>query len=524
MTTGAGVDTLFTPQQPLGPIGISDSISPAVLRALYDTRVQLHMRSESNPPTFIVGRRGSGKTALLLSRELKPETLSVRLSAQGVFSGMQAAVRRIGQSMILPVEGVAQLWETLLWAPVIARLVRSGPLRKGDPPRAFQLLWEETAAIRRETRGADAPDDDALDFAVLRLIEHVDQAGPVPSLATLRRGFRLAERPWSEVVEAARTVLEARRLPAFVLIDSLEHIGQHVDDIRPVLQGLFHLVGQLGLRTGGSQLRIQCCFPSELWPVLDRISANPIKDFSGRMVLRWHWQDLLSVVGMRLRMFLERHYPAEVKGIAADDHERLLERVLPPSLIGQDGVPENTVAYVLRHTQLLPRQVLYIFNEVLHAAIAKTGGPRPRADDVLRAVAEAEATLCPEVFSANHFRYPHAHAVARRLIPYLPFRFDDGYLHRMFNQAGVRKECGLDYVQAREMLTDVGILGRFVGETERYLRAEFAYSAEGQMILSPDEEYCLHPMFVRQYNARDALPSVPGAKPVYPSGTPELAA
>jgi len=30
------------------------------------------LRSERNPPTFIVARRGSGKTALLLSREFDP--------------------------------------------------------------------------------------------------------------------------------------------------------------------------------------------------------------------------------------------------------------------------------------------------------------------------------------------------------------------------------------------------------------------------------------------------------------------
>ncbi|WP_336204383.1 P-loop ATPase, Sll1717 family [Nonomuraea sp. LPB2021202275-12-8] len=521
MAGNNGVDYLFTTQHPLGPIGISDSVSTPVLKALYDTRVQLHLRSESNPPTFIVGRRGSGKTALLLSRELKPKNLSVRLSAQGVFSGMQSATRRIGQSMILPVEGVAQLWEMLLWAPIITRLVLSDPPHKDDPPRAFQILWEETATLRREVNGSARPDDDALDFAMLRLIEHVDHSGVVPSLGTLRRGFRLADRPWSQVIEAAREVIKARGTPVFVLIDSLEHIGEHVDDIRSILQGLFHLVGQLGMRIGPSHVRIQCCFPSELWPMLDRVSANPIKDFSGRMVLRWHWQDLLSAVGMRLRMFLERHYPEEARGIGADDHERLLARVLPPSLVSAGGVPENTVAYILRHTQLLPRQVLYIFNEALHTAIARTGCPRIRVDDVLVAVAEAEATLCPEVFSAHNFRHPHAHDVARRLIPHLPFRFDDGYLHRMFNQAGIRKEFGLDYVHTREMLTDVGILGRFVSETERYLRAEFVYAAEGQMILSPDEQYCLHPLFVRQYNSRDALPSASAVKPVYPSGTPE---
>ncbi|WP_043622725.1 P-loop ATPase, Sll1717 family [Nonomuraea candida] len=521
-SNGNDIDRLFTVQKPLGPIAVSDSQNVNVLKALYDTRVQLHLRSEDNPPTFIVGRRGSGKTALLLSREFNPENLSVRLSADDAFAGMQAVVREVGASMFLPVEGVARLWGALLWAPIAARLVTS-ERRPDDPGRAYQILWQETAELRKS---ADGSADHALDFAAARLMEHMDRAPRIISLESLLNGFRLAERPWNDVVQAARDVLAARRTPVFVLIDSLENIGDHIHDdgsehtkdIRRILQGLFHLVGKAGQWTAQSPVRIQCCFPSELWPVLNRVSTNPPKDFSGRLMLRWQWRDLLRVVGMRLRIFLARHYPRELRGVGADEHERLLERVLPESLTNSRGVPEKSVPYILRHTQLLPRQVLYIFGEALHQAIVETGGPHIRDKDVVNAVAEAEAVLCPEVFSAHSFRYPHAPDVGRRIIPHLPFRFNDGFLHQMFNYAGIRKNFDLNYVEMREMLTDLGIIGQFTGETEHYLHAEFAYTLDRQMTLSPDKDYCLHPLFVRHYGSPDTLPGAERVKPVYPSG------
>jgi hypothetical protein len=223
-----------------------------------------------------------------------------------------------------------------------------------------------------------------------------------------------------------------------------------------------------------------------------------------------------------LRMFLTQRYPSYVRGIPPEDYEGLLYRVIPTSIRNPSGIPEHTVAYVLRHTQLLPRQVLYIFNEALHRAIAEHDRPTVRPSHIVDTVREAEAILCPEVFSAHSFRHRKAQKVARRLIPYLPSRFDDGYLHRMCNRAGIKADFDLDYREVREMFTDVGILGRYLAETDRYLKAEFAYSMEGQMILSPDEEYCLHPLFVRQYNAKDALPSRKAGKAIYPSGTPEL--
>ncbi|MEV0620062.1 hypothetical protein AB0I81_42555 [Nonomuraea sp. NPDC050404] len=519
---GNDIDRLFTVQKPLGPIAVSDSQNTNVLRALYDTRVQLHLRSEDNPPTFIVGRRGSGKTALLLSREFYPENLSIRLSADDAFAGMQAVTRQIGASMFLPVEGVARLWNALLWAPIATRLVLS-ERRPDDPGRAFQILWQETAQLRKHTAGSA---DHALDYAALRLMEHVDGVRRIISVESLLNGFKLAERPWNEVVEAARDVLAARGTPVFVLIDSLENIGDHIrdddsehtKDIRRILQGLFHLVGQVGQWTAQTPVRIQCCFPSELWPVLNRVSTNPPKDFSGRLMLRWQWRDLLRVVGMRLRIFLSRHFPQKLRGVGQDDHELLLERVLPASVTNSRGIPELAVPYILRHTQLLPRQVLYIFGEALHHAIVETGGPHIRDKDVVNAVAEVEAVLCPEVFSAHSFRYPKAPDVAQRIIPYLPFRFSDGFLHQMFNHAGIRKNFDLNYVEMREMLTDLGILGQYTGETEHYLQAEFAYTVDRQLTLSPDKEYCLHPLFVRHYSSPDTLPGAKGVKPVYPSG------
>jgi hypothetical protein len=517
--SSGGIENLFTTQKPLGPIAISDRESISVLKALYDTRVELHLQSENNPPTFIVGRRGSGKTALLLSREFNPENLVIRLSAQGVFARIQSATNLVGAQTILTVEGVAQLWQLLLWAPIITRLALAERRPDVDPERALQILWEETAAIRRDMSRSPGPDDSALDFTTVRLIEHVRNSPAIVGVENLNQNFRLARRSWHVVIDAAKEVLAARGTPVFVLIDSLENIGDHVHEIKFPMQGLFHLVGQLGLRNGDRYFHVQCCFPSELWPMLDEISANPMKDFGGRMVLQWHWKDLLRAVGTRLRTFLAQRYPAYTRGIPPEDYEGLLYRVIPNSITNPNGTPEHTVAYVLRHTQLLPRQVLYIFNEALHRAIAENDRPTVRPSHIVDAVREAEAILCPEVFSANSFRHRKAQMVARRLIPYLPCRFNDGYLHRMCNRAGIKTDFDLDYREVREMFTDVGILGRYLGETDRYLKAEFAYAMEGQMILSPDEEYCLHPLFVRQYNAKDARSS-PG-KAIYPSGTPE---
>ena len=52
-----------------------------------------------------------------------------------------------------------------------------------------------------------------------------------------------------------------------------------------------------------------------------------------------------------------------------------------------------------------------------------------REQDIVDAVAMVEVTLCPEIFAAHMFRYPHAEDIARQLVPYLPFRFTEGEMN-----------------------------------------------------------------------------------------------
>jgi hypothetical protein len=510
------LDPVFTLQNPLGPIVVSDDADPRALQLIYDTRVNLHVRSAENPPTFIVGRRGSGKTALLLSREFDQDNLAVRLRADRVYSLVQAMVGQLEEQVAVPVEAVADIWELLLWAPIATRL--AAVRHPQDPPAARQILWEETAPFRRLPDTCDVGDA-VVELAATLLSRHLDGPTRVLSAGSALRDFTVVQRPWAQVVTAARDLLAARGLPVFVLIDSLENIGAHIDRLRPTLQGLCHLVGKLGVATNRRPYTLQCCFPSELWTRLDDISANPVKDFAGRMVLQWRWRDLLQATGMRLRSFLEVHYP-QLAEQAPGDSLALLDRLFPPRITDSCGADEPTYAYILRHTQLLPRQVFYIINEALHRALLENGAPEISPRHIVEAVRAVEAALCPEVFSAHAYCYPQAHAVARQLIPFLPFRFDDGLLHRMCNQAGIRKHFGLDYQEVREMFATVGILGRFFAETSSYVSAEFAYSVDGQLLLSPEEEYCLHPLFVRQYRSVDLVPGRPRPKPVYPTGVP----
>ena len=183
-----------------------------------------------------------------------------------------------------------------------------------------------------------------------------------------------------------------------------------------------------------------------MWPELEKLTAAPLKDLRGKMVLRWSYADLRKVASTRLEHFLrDSHSDVLDRVVGRSD---LLDVVLPPTITNRLGVTEPALFYILRHTQLLPRQVLYVLNEAVHRALVDLEKPFPTGRHILDAVEEAESNLVPEIFSAHRFRYEDAAATVAGLIPKLPFQFSDGDLHRACRELGV----GDDYRQIRTML------------------------------------------------------------------------
>ena len=519
----AELERVFTHERPLGPVAIDPQFEQSVLEALYDDRVSLHLESKHNPPTFIVGRRGSGKTALLLSSRSLATNVVAHISTDGIYNRVKAIMNQLRPQVLDTPEAIAEVWRLLLWAPVILRLVEQRTAR--DDPSAFQRLWDATKDLRANLRAASRPDgsredDRAVDLLARQLHKHVENGPPIFGTDTLGDGFLVGGVCWNPCIDSAKDLLEDRRTKAFVLIDSLEDIGAQLEGLNPTLQGLFHLIGRTANSDTKRIFQLQCCFPSELWPELGSLSSNPVKDLEHRIVLQWHGSDLLELAGKRLRIFLDLH--KELDHFDNVSNRELIEAVLPPEVVNLAGRRESVVAYTLRHTQLLPRQFLYILNVALGRALLRTGIQLDvTVDDVVGAVTEVEAILCPEIFRAHAFRYPNALTAAKRLIPYLPFRFSDSDFHEMVNESGIPKAIDMDYREVREMFVHVGILGRVLSDTDYYIRGEFEYTVEGGLNLGPDDEYCLHPLFVRQYASRDVTRTNRGTRPVYPLGTPE---
>jgi hypothetical protein len=203
--------------------------------------------------------------------------------------------------------------------------------------------------------------------------------------------------------------------------------------------------------------------------------------------------------------------------------EATLRALLPPGTIRNGlGSDEDPVAYIMRHTQLLPRHLIQILNEIL-ARPARQGDGLPVASprDVLEGVREAELRIVDGILSSYSLDYPFMAAALGYLKNHIPNALTCSDLHRAFNAAGVVRS-GVDYSDFLEGALDVGVLGVVERSTSRYSIGRFSYTfAETLRPVEDEDRICVHPLFMFRLFDRGGIRRLreQGMLPVYPYGS-----
>jgi len=500
--------------QPFGPIDASTIHVEhnEALRVFFDQHNRIYGALRRRP-SIIMGRRGSGKTSYLHSVYLDADYSHViELQCSKVFGNV---IRQIEGR--LPggcfAEAVADLWEILFWCALFARLAQHY-----GSEHALAPVRDYLAKIGvRGQRNAD----EVLWTVVDTISERIGNRS-VGVIAEILR--KTAGTSFDEAKEAVTGFMQKARLRAILLLDSLDTFSLNVESVAHTLKGLLKCVGQFN--RPGNVMDVRFCLPAELYHGFMDISANPLKDFSNTLTLRWHARELVSIATHRLALFLRIHHPDyyhKVRHLDPDDYEEGIElfyRIFPRTVRNAMGIEEQTLPYVLRHTQLLPRHLLMYLNTIYRIGSRNGQNPTPFiSEQAVRAGIEAkEEQLCAEIFSAYGLIHPFARRVCERCVPELPFRFKQGKLHEVFNRQGKRAIGGNDYVDFKRMLIEIGALGRVLDETDLYVHGLFEYTVPHRLVTSSDDELCFHPVFLKVFSARRPDRNEV-KKTIYPYGT-----
>jgi hypothetical protein len=503
------LSTILNESTPFGPLA-SDGLfeaEPESAEQLFDRSNLICAQAQLTAPAYIIGRKGAGKTAFLLASTLSCCHQEVEvLQTSAVYSEMVTAIRRYAEARgPLFVDQAAEIWLATFEHVAVAHVCRTAD--KSDPPAQLQVLWDYLDAPNGRLSATIAAEH-FLATLTRRIVHLAGSSGLRETVDGLsHRGVSFAT-----ARAALRGVLSRRAKPLVIVMDNLEDMHSRLNDVTDALAGLLRCIGTIANDLEACPFRLQICLPSELFDQLSAISANPEKDLrESYLVIHWTASELLKLAGARLRMYLQAHHPDRLEALSArarrfDEPEAdvaLLRAALPPHVRNGLGIVEDPIAYVLRHTQLLPRHLIAVLNGIFTTPDTRDGLGSVSEQAVVAGTRAAERLIVKGIFAAFKGTFPEADTALRRLSDRLDICFPASRLHAVFNQRGIRKRTGLEFEDFLSMAFSIGAIGIRLDRTERYYKAHFQYTFDNPLTAVEDQDLlCFHPLFTRYLHAR----------------------
>jgi hypothetical protein len=507
-------DTLrpyITKDEPFGPIDSVD-IDPKdteVMNRLFE-RHNLTYKNLHQRPSIIMGRKGAGKTYYLRTVFFDRQyDFFTEIRTAHLLGHISSVIQGMTKNAVFP-ETLSELWETILWTCVLSE-IRNHPLLSSEKLFIVNTYLDKVGVKQHDTV------DDVL-WKIANLFDEVMNSNPRDGVSEILKRFDRVtfDDAKSVVVES----LQSSKKSFVILMDSLDDFRLDIDSVSNSLQGLLKFVGSMNKPRDVVDVRF--CLPSELFHRIVRISSNPNKDFRRALKLQWTSSELVLIGAQRLMYYLILYYPNFLKGMPQPDLTKradalaLFNRVLPEKITNQAGFQEETMSYILRHTQLLPRHFLMLLNSTFRGS---SSGPTtfPISEErILAGVRKVEEFIVSEIFVAFKLIHPTAELTCKRCLPELGHKFSVGELHQVYTRHGKAVFGGESMFEFQRMLIEIGALGRVIKgkETDVYIKGNFEYTVAHELSISHDDQLCIHPLFSGIFgnNARRD-------RPVYPYGS-----
>lgn len=305
-------DNMFKIEQPLGPATTPTSLQKFQRRRdfldFYDDNNFLSREVLAQHPSAILGRRGSGKTAVLYHIRFRGGyTIVAKIDSSEMFTEIARDIeKRLGGSGSAEtslVENSARPWKVVLQSTVIcavyqefkndSRFSESSEIKEINEflrknglinLKLYHTVWRALTRLFEKFAKAKTDSDEEYTFLSDFLDDYLRQDG-------------LLDDAWEDTL----TLLNTAQAKVLLLIDSLEQFPLHRYDMRAALSGLLHFIGELDRE--GLPVKLCVCFPAELHKELVDISDNPEKDFESVVTLHWDTVELFQMCGRRLDLF-----------------------------------------------------------------------------------------------------------------------------------------------------------------------------------------------------------------------------
>jgi hypothetical protein len=483
----------------INPFGQADCESE--LKALKSEYSELYFdetpfNSEAiKPHTYlIIGRRGSGKTALaqyFSFQKVLKDPIYIDVDEPRVYQKVLSDVAaRASESREIAIPRLQKVWEYVIWCVIF------------EHTREFSKVIAEACDETCSTGGVSHLINTIID-RLLVLLHDSDGKIIDERIEQLLSDDRL------DSARKAVLTIAAKR-PIIVAFDTLEKYDISNDALMNAMAALVQCAADFSLSFRDEGVHLKVFMSGEVFPYLkEDVLENPLKSVKSPVYLFWRPRDLLRLISWRFFRYLEAEnlLRKESKGeINWVNHREVLEKMWMPYfgeyITNARNMKETTFYYVLRHTQMRPRQLILLCNAIAQLSMNAGRFPRFSEADILLAIKQAETDLAIEIINSFSKAYKNVSTIVDALMK-MPMLFSGKELDKRASQSATEwPDDSYSSARFRRLVAELGIVGRVLRHNEEagYIDADFEYSLRERLPITHRDECVIHPMFYSRFN------------------------
>jgi len=424
------------------------------------------------------------------------------LPASDLFAHIVREISSLSDGVVF-VEQVGRLWDFILWALVFKHVADK---------YADKEIAAYCYALRLENE--ESPYE-----VITKMISSIKKFPPTDwPLPEKIEYKKIGDISFLQAKKIATDRLKKEKDRVYLLLDSLEDFKLEIPSFGTAVAGLLRCIGEFNDAPSGSVI-LRCCLPAERYFDYIQLSTNPLKDFRNELLLHWSAGELIHLSAFRYSRFLKEYHPDFFKReidkldlTQRSDLEKFWHIIFPNLVTNRLGQKEKPIAYILRHTQLLPRHFIFLLNEIISRSL-KVNERAWGIDSahVRSGVFEAEELIFEQIMDAYSGVERNIRQACTETLKELNTTFEwgdfDKVAPRVVRQIGV-----LNRTELFSLLTEIGAIGRVAGETEVYRDGVFEYMVPHKLVFSDRDKFCIHPVFTEVCHANTDFQDV---KPIY---------
>jgi archaellum biogenesis ATPase FlaH len=452
-------------------------------------------REALSPKVFlIIGRRGAGKTALsqfFSFQQLMPDVTTIEVDEPAAFQQLMSKMAESAASTReVAIPRLVKIWEFVIWSTIFWQLQDKDPRIK-----AAVLFADQTDQVSTFIR-------QVLKFLVSKFLKaDNDLADELEDFISNER-IQRAKKAVLEVVKGNKVI---------IALDTMENYAVRDESMMRSMGALIQCASRFSRNYARHGIYLKVFIMAEIFPYLkEEVSLNPLKFIHDEIYLQWRPKDLMRLISWRYDRYLKQNnlLTPTISKVDWDNHHDVLKEKWEPywgkKLQTRQGLVEETFPYVLRHTQLRPRQLIVLCNSVARQSQQGETFPRFGPDSIIEGIQRAEKRLAEEVMNSYSSVYPGAARIVEALSG-LPLIFKANELDKRAPQTASQWPSG-DYSSYafRQFVSELGIVGRVrnVSEKTGIVEADFEYAGESRISLLVNDQCVIHPMFYKKLNIR----------------------